>query len=75
VALGAPGTKAGPATTASSTAFDGMAYDTTGATTISDLGFGFGHKFLPTPTLITPDWTFDVSGRLAGSFVEINVAP
>lgn len=75
VVIGDACTKAGTATTASSTAFDGMAYDTTGATTISDLGFGFGHKLLPAPTLITPDWTFDVSGRLSGSFVEINVAP
>ncbi len=75
VVIGDACTKAGTATTASSTAFDGMTYDTTGASTTSDLGFGFGHKLLPAPTLITPDWTFDVSGRLSGSFVEINVAP
>ena len=68
-------TKAGTITSATSTTLDGMAHDTTGADTISNLGLGFGHKLLSAIGSITPDWTFDVASRMAASVVEINVAP
>lgn len=75
VVLGSACTKAGTSITASSTTLDGMGFDTTGATTITDLGLGFGYKLMPTIGNITPNWTFDVAGRMAGSVMEINVAP
>lgn len=75
VIIGDACTKAGTATAITSTVFDGMADDTTGATTTTDLAFGFGHKLLPSPTSFTPSWDYDVAGRVSGSFIEINVAP
>lgn len=75
VIIGSAVTKAGNATAASSATFDATSYDTTGATTSSDLGIAFSHKNMGAAANFTPQFTFDLSERMAGSFIEINRAP
>lgn len=75
VIIGDACTKAGTATTVSSTTLGNMGFDKTGGTTSSDLAFGFGESLVPTAGTFTPDWTFDVAGRMSAAFMQINVAP